>query len=171
MEQSGVSSGGTSMPDWLTHSLIGWITGKISKQEVGLVVIGSLLPDINKLYLVFDWMLQQRTASFFLPIHTPLGAVLIASCMALFFQDIKRALIPLTIGIATHFLFDIVLLDVSGGIPLLFPFSWEEWEFTLIRSNDLDYSLTLYVLLVTVIIYILYFIYQKRKNKQNQNVV
>jgi len=37
------------------------------------------------------------------PFHTPAGAFLIAGIFALFFKDIKKAFIPLGIGIITHF--------------------------------------------------------------------
>jgi len=161
----GGSNGGKRMPDWLTHSLIGWITGKTTKQEISLLVIGALIPDITKLYLLFNPITQPMTQDFFLPIHTPFGAILIALCIALFFQDIKKAFIPLTIGIATHFILDFFLLNVSGGMPLLYPFSWQEWQLGLIRSDD--YTMTILALLAAVIVYISYRIYEKRKIKNN----
>jgi hypothetical protein len=156
------------MPDWLTHSLVGWITGKTTKLEISLVVIGTLLPDISKLYLVFDWLLKRKTESFFLPIHTPVGAILIACIIALFFQDMKKALIPLGAGIATHFILDLFLINVSGGMLLLFPFSWNEWQLSLIRSDD--YTVTIYAIVAAVIVYFIYFIYGKRKLKQNKSL-
>ena len=156
------------MPDWLTHSLVGWITGKTTKQEVSLLVIGSLIPDISKLFLLFNWVLQTKTDDFFLSIHTPFGAILIACIIALFFQDIKKAFIPLAIGLATHFILDFFLLNVSGGIPLLYPFSWEEWQFDLIRSDD--YTMTVLALLATVLVYLSYRIYENRKIKRNKTI-
>jgi len=155
------------MPDWLTHSLIGWITGKTIKLDISLVVIGSLIPDISKLYLVSAWLLQRRTETFFLPIHTPIGAVLIACVTALFFQNMKKALIPLGIGIATHFILDFFLLNVFGD-PLLCPFSWDEWQLGLIRSDD--YTMTIIAIVAAVVVYFLYFIYKKRKFIQNKNL-
>jgi len=154
------------MPDWLTHSLVGWITGKTTKREIGLVVIGSLIPDISKLYLVFDWLLNSKIEPFFLPIHTPIGAVLIACVIALFFQDMKKAVVPLGIGITTHFILDLFLLNVSGGMPLLFPFNWTEWQLNVIRSDD--YTITILAILAAVVVYFFYFMYEKRKLKQNK---
>lgn len=156
------------MPDWLTHSLVGWITGKTIKQEVGLIVIGSLIPDISKLYLFFDWLLQIKTEPFFLPIHTPLGAVLIACVIALLFQDIKKALLPLGIGIATHFILDFLLVNISGGMPLAFPFSWEEWHLDLIRSDD--YTMTIYAVVAAIIVYLVFYFHKKRKSTQHKNL-
>ena len=149
------------MPDWLTHSLAGWITGKTTRIEISLVVIGSLIPDISKLYLGFNWLLNSKTQDTFLPIHTPLGAVLIACVIACCFPDIKKALVPLGVGVATHFVLDLLLLNVSGGMPLLFPFSWEEWSLNLIRSDD--YMMTVYAILAAVVVYIVYALYEKRK--------
>jgi hypothetical protein len=155
------------MPDWLTHSLVGWIAGKTIKLEISLVVIGSLIPDISKLHLVSAWLLQKNTEAFFLPIHTPIGAVLIACVIALFFQDMKKALVPLGIGIATHFILDLFLLNVFGD-PLLFPFSWDEWQLAFIRSDD--YTMTILAIFAAIVVYFSYFIYEKRKLKQNKNI-
>jgi len=155
------------MPDWLTHSLVGWITGKTTKQEISLLVIGSLIPDISKLYILFDLASETMTDDFFLPIHTPFGAIIIACIIALFFQDIKKAFIPLTIGITTHFILDFFLLNVSGGMPLLYPFSWQEWQLGFIRSDD--YTMTILALLTTILVYVSYRIYEKRKIKEENN--
>ena len=155
------------MPDWLTHSLVGWISGKTTKQEISLLVIGSLIPDISKLYILFDLASETMTDDFFLPIHTPFGAIIIACIIALFFQDIKKAFIPLTIGITTHFILDFFLLNVSGGMPLLYPFSWQEWQLGFIRSDD--YTMTILALLTTILVYVSYRIYEKRKIKEENN--
>jgi uncharacterized membrane protein YraQ (UPF0718 family) len=149
------------MVDWLTHSLIGWITGKTIKIEISLIVIGSLIPDLFKSYLVFNWFTNSNTQNFFLPIHTPFGSALIATVFALLFPDTKKALIPLGIGITTHFILDLSLLNVSGGILLLYPFSWNQWQLGLIRSDD--YTITVYAIIAAIIISSLYFVIDKRK--------
>ncbi|VVB62025.1 Uncharacterised protein [uncultured archaeon] len=41
------------MPDWITYTLIGWITGKTTKQDVALVVISALIPYLVKITLMF----------------------------------------------------------------------------------------------------------------------
>jgi hypothetical protein len=49
--------GESIMPDWFTHTLIGGITGKITKIDIGLIVIDSLIPDLvkeNKCYVYFN---------------------------------------------------------------------------------------------------------------------
>jgi hypothetical protein len=147
------------MVDWLTHSLIGWITGKTIKQEISLIVIGSLIPDIFKSYLLVNWFIKGDTQNFFLPLHTPFGAILIAGIFALFFPNIKETLIPLGIGITTHFILDLTLLNVSGGILLLYPFSWNEWQLGLIRSDD--YTITAYATIITFVVFTIYFLKEK----------
>ena len=151
------------MPDWLTHTLVGWITGKTIHQDISLIVIGALIPDISKIYLLANIILPMQTQDFFLPIHTPFGSVLIACAVAVFFPTIKYALIPLIIGVSTHFILDLFLLNVSGGMPLLFPFSWDQWQFDLIRSDD--YTMTLVAIIAAALVYLLYFLYEKRKHK------
>jgi hypothetical protein len=148
------------MPDWFTHSLIGWITGKTIKQDVALVVIGSLIPDLVKIDLLFTW-LQGESSQFFAPLHTPIGALLVAGIIAVFFQDIRKAFIPLIIGVSTHFILDFFLVHTHGGIKLLFPFSWEGWQISLIRSDD--YMVTVVAVLAAVIVYAIYWAVARRK--------
>lgn len=152
------------MPDWFTHTLVGWITGKITKIDIGLVIIGSLIPDLVKINLAFVW-LRIDHHYFFDPIHTPIGAIIIGGIIALFFKNYKKAFIALGVGITTHFILDFFLVHVSGGMKLLFPFSWGEWQVYLIRSDD--YYITIYAILATIIIYVSYYIYNKQKNIKN----
>ena len=156
------------MPDWLTHSLIGWITGKATKLDVGLLALGALLPDISKLMLLFNWVFNRDLDKLFYPIHTPIGALLIACIIALFFEEQKKALLFLGIGITTHFILDLFLLNVSGGTTLLFPFSWNEWQLNLIRSDD--YSMTILAIIAAMIVYLIYnFFEKKRKTHKEKN--
>lgn len=152
------------MPDWFTHTLVGWITGKITKKDIALVVIGSLIPDLVKMNLAFVW-LRIDHHYFFDPIHTPIGAVIIGGIIALFFKNYKKAFIALGIGITTHFILDFFLVHVSGGMKLLFPFSWGEWQVYLIRSDD--YVITIYAILAAIIVYVSYYVYNKQKNTKN----
>jgi len=48
-------------------------------------------------------------------------------------------------------------------MPLLFPFSWEEWQLQLIRSDD--YMITIYAIIIAAAVYFLYFMYERRKSK------
>lgn len=153
------------MPDWLTHTIAGWITGKTIKMDVGLIVIGSLIPDLAKINLVFIW-LGVNHQHFFDPIHIPVGALLIGGMIALFFRDAKKAFIALGIGITTHLILDFFLVHVSEGMKLLFPFSWEEWRYYLIRADD--YRITIIAVFTAILIYVFYFYHYKRKIHKKQ---
>lgn len=148
------------MPDWLTHTLAGWITGKAIKMEVGLVVLGSLIPDLAYIKLAFLYI-GVDLHHFLNPIHTPAGAFLIGGIFALFFEDTKKAFIPVGIGIITHFILDFFLVHVSGGMKLLFPISWSEWQYYLIRSDD--YHMTIVAVLAAILVYIIYFYHKKER--------
>jgi hypothetical protein len=153
------------MPDWLTHSLLGWITGKTTKQDVALLVIGALIPDLVKITLLFTWF-GIKEYQFFEPLHTPIGAFLVAGIIALFFPDIKKAFIPLGIGVTTHFILDFFLVHVHGGMKLIFPFSWDGWQYYLIRSDD--YRMTIVAILAALLVYVVYWYYEKRKKSHLQ---
>jgi hypothetical protein len=151
------------MPDWLTHSLIGWITGKSFKKEVGLVAIGSLIPDLVKLNH-FALLFEVDLSSIFNPFHTPAGSVLVAGIFCLFFLETKKIFVALVLGIITHFLLDFFLIGATRGIQFLFPFSWEYW-----RLNEImvDYRFTGFVLLVAFALY-LYYVYSGSKKKEKK---
>ena len=149
------------MPDWLAHTMIGWMTGKAIKIEVGLVVLGSLIPDlvkINHIALLFDTDLQ----SFFNPFHTPAGSLLVAGILALFFVNTKKVFIALVIGIATHFILDFFFIGATKGIQFLYPFSWNYWRFNEIM---VDYRFTI-ILLFTALAFYLFLVYYHRKAKE-----
>ena len=150
------------MPDWFTHSLVGWITGKTTKMDIGLVVIGSLIPDLVKINLAFTWLSIDHQ-NFFDPIHTPVVAFIIGFIIALFFTNVKKAFIALGAGITTHFVLDFFLVHVSGGMKLLFPFSWEKWQYYLIQSDD--YRMTIVAIVVALLIYVVYWYYNKQSRR------
>lgn len=155
------------MPDWFTHSLIGWITGKTTKQGISLIVIGALIPDLVKINLLFTW-LQVDSHQFFEPLHTPIGALLVAGIIAVFFPDIRKAFLPLGIGVSTHFILDFFLVHLHGGMKLLFPFSWDGWQWYLIRSDD--YRVTLFAMLAAVLVYVVYWYHEKQKDPSKKTI-
>jgi hypothetical protein len=148
------------MADWFTHALIGWITGKTTKQDIALVVIGALIPDLVKINLAFAW-LGLNDHQFFEPLHLPICAFIIAGIIALFFKDTQKAFIPLGIGVSTHMILDFFLIHTHEGMKLLFPFNWDGWQWYLIRSDD--YRMTIVAMLSALIIYGIYLYYIKRK--------
>ncbi len=148
------------MPDWLTHSLVGWMIGKTFQRDVSILMIGSLLPDLIKIQLAFTWT-KTVHASFFTPLHTPIGSILIAGIIALFFIEAKSIFFLLSLGLCSHFLLDFFLVHVSGGMMLLFPLSWDEWQIYLIRSDN--YWVTVVTLFCSLCFYLLYEMDKKKK--------
>ena len=153
------------MPDWLTHTLAGWITGKAIKMEVGLIVLGSIVPDLKYIYYPFLKLLSADLHTYLDVFHTPIGAFLIGGIFALFFKDIKKAFILVSIGITTHFIIDFFLTHAAGGMKLLFPFSWGEWQFYLIRAED--YRMTIIAIFAAILVYIIYLYHDKKQLKKN----
>jgi hypothetical protein len=147
------------MPDWLTHTLAGWITGKTIKMDVSLIVAGSLVPDLRYINLGFMELFNVDLHTFLDVLHTPIGAFLIGGIFALFFKDIKKAFMLVAIGITTHYILDFFLVHASGGIRFLFPFSWGEWQFYLIRAED--YRITIFAVIAAIIVYIVYLYHDK----------
>lgn len=82
-------------------------------------MIGSILPDIIKLQIIFGYFVVDLTD--FLPIfHIPLISFIIARIISLFFENKKIILLFLVIGTITHFTMDLLLIDIKGGL-LVFP--------------------------------------------------
>lgn len=141
------------MPDWTTHVITGWIAGKATKMNISLVIIGSLLPDLAKVQLFFDKM-EINTHGIIEPLHTPLGTMLVALLIALLFPKIKDAFIAISAGVATHYFLDFFLMHVSGGMKLLFPFSWREYQMHLISSDN--YWVTVFAIITGLIFYFIF---------------
>jgi hypothetical protein len=152
------------MPDWFTHTLVGWIIGKTAKLDIGLVVAGSLIPDLYKITLAFSW-LKIDTHHFLDPLHMPVGAFIIGAIFALFFINSKKVFIFLSVGILSHFILDFFLVHVSGGMIIFFPFSWNQYQVYIMRPED--YLMTIVALIAALIVYIYYSIREKTKKKES----
>jgi hypothetical protein len=148
------------MPDWLTHTIIGWITGKTTRMEVGLVVLGSILPDLQKMQMITIWLGTDYQKFLFDAFHTPVIALLIGGIISLFFEDIKKAFLALGIGIATHFILDFFLIGTTKGIQFLYPLSWRYWRYNSIQG---DFRITLIAVVMALCVYIYYFYKDRRK--------
>jgi len=102
-----------------------------------LVMIGALLPDIFKLYpplQVIGVHAQDSLALF----HIPIGTALVCALCALLFEEGIRARVFLlfAFGLVTHYALDVILINVSGGLVLLYPLSWNAWHLDLVRPNN-----------------------------------
>lgn len=154
------------MTDWLTHTMIGWITGKTMRIEVGLVVLGSLLPDLVKLQMIIP-LLEVNYQNFLNPLHTPAIALLIGGIISMFFEDSKKAFLAIGIGITTHFILDFFFIGATKGIQFLYPLSWQYWRFNFILG---DLRITLIAVIAALCVYLYYFYNDTRKIRNRQKV-
>ena len=93
------------MPDWITHIIVAWtlctILGfkykQFNQQNIAIVMVGALIPDIYKLYLIVSHFGIQMQY-FLTPIHLPAGSILIACLISLFFVQRRLILFFLILG-------------------------------------------------------------------------
>jgi len=159
------------MPDWLAHILVAYILCSIlrikfkvfSKENTAIVMVGALIPDIVKVGLIFD-SLGMDVWDFIAPFHTPVGSILSAALFSLLFEfeARKRIFSLLILGASTHLALDFLLMHVSGGMLLLFPFSWGKWQLGVIQCDN--YYVALIALLLACVIYIIS--YYKREEEE-----
>ncbi|MDI6886487.1 MAG: hypothetical protein QMD22_09165 [archaeon] len=123
-------------------------------------MVGALIPDINKLGILFDF-LGMDVWDFVAPFHTPIGSMLSAALLSLLFEERKRIFYLLILGAGTHFALDFLLMHVSGGMLLLFPFSWHGWQLRVIQCDN--YYVALIALFVACVIYVILKYYNKKE--------
>jgi hypothetical protein len=109
-----------------------------------IVVIGALIPDLYKIYLLGELIGINFTNSL-IPVHLPIGSFVIAGMISLLFKDKKMIFLFLALGVITHFGLDLLLIDITGGITLFYPFYWGQWQFQLVPADDF------YISIITVI--------------------
>ncbi len=151
--------GGYEVPDLFTHILVAWTVGTILsfrwKQfdgpNISLIMVGSVIPDISKIMLLFNYF-HDNVHEIIAPIHLPIGSLVVAGIFSLFFQDKKMTLFLMSLGIATHYILDLMLINSTGGIYLLFPLSWNMWTLNLISNTD--YNITIIALIIALMVYL-----------------
>ena len=157
------------MPDWTTHVLVAWSLATIlgfrfkqfSQKNVAIVMLGALIPDIYKLNLVLD-SFGFNGQSFLTPIHLPIGSLLIAAIISLFFIEKRLIFLFLAIGIGTHYVLDLLLF--SGGMEIFYPFSTLKFQIGIISVTDLN--ITILSIILASIVLLVY----KKFNNNNPNV-
>ena len=131
------------MPDWLAHVLFAYVLCSVlgtkfnhfTKANTALVMAGALIPDLVKVKLGFD-LLGIDVRPFLEPLHTPIGSLLSAALIALLFIEAVVVFSLFVLGFTTHFALDLLLGHVSGGMLLLFPVSWAEYQLGVIHSDN-----------------------------------
>lgn len=147
-----------ALPDWIAHILITWsictLLGFRFKQfrqsNTAIAMLGSILPDTYKITTLFSLM-GIKLENLLLPLHLPIGSILFAIIISLFFEERKTALIFLSLGIFSHYILDLLLEMNNNGMYLLFPFNWNQWQFNLISNTD--YTITLIAVIGAVLVY------------------
>ena len=148
------------MPDWIAHITAAYILCAVlafryrqfNTPNTVLAMVGAVLPDLVKMGMIGD-ALAYSYWDLLWPIHLPAGSLLIAGMISLLFKERKTAFLFLSLGVATHFILDLLLYNVSGGIALFFPFYWGMWQLDLFTTEN--YLFTLAVLLVALAVYLI----------------
>lgn len=83
-------------------------------------------------------------------LHIPIGSFIIAIILSLFFKERKNALIFLSFGHIYTLLLRLLLEMTNNGMYLLFPFSWDEWQLSIISNTD--YLITLIAIIGAVLV-------------------
>lgn len=148
------------MPDWITHIAVAWtlctILGFKYKQfnttNTVLVMVGAVIPDAVKVGMIIEY-LGYGTWDFITPLHLPMGSLIITAMITLLFKEKKTVFLFLLLGLATHFGLDLLLMNVTGGITLFYPFYWGQWQLDLVATND--YNITIVALAVALVVYLI----------------
>lgn len=148
------------MPDWVTHIAVAYTLCTVlefkykqfNTANTVLVMVGSILPDLVKVGLIGEYF-GLGVWNFIWPIHLPAGSLIIAGMISLFFKDKKNTFLFLSLGVATHYALDMLNYNVSGGMALLYPFYWGQWQFHLISTDNI--YLPLAALLIAFTVYLI----------------
>ncbi len=149
------------MPDWLAHIAFAFVLSAVLGLRFGIfrenryivvVMVGSLVPDLFKITILFDWM-GYEVGEFLAPLHTPAGALLSAGIISLLFYGTMLVFSLLLVGVASHFALDLLLGHVSGGMLMLFPFSWQGYQLGLIQSDNYWITLVLVALALILLLF------------------
>ena len=158
------------MPDWITHLLAAWMIctilsfkyKQINPAYTVICMAGALIPDTYKIVIPLG-LFGINAQNIIMPFHLPLGSLIIASFFTLFFKDHKKLVLSLLVlGVATHYALDLLLINLNGGMVLLFPFSWNSWALNIIPDDD--YHITILAMGLTVVIYVVTSLVRKRRD-------
>jgi len=109
-----------------------------------IVITGVLIPDFAKIVLGSKFS-GIDAYDYLSTLHIPSGSFIVAGIISLL-PEKKKAFLFLGLGVLTHYSLDLILEHVSGGIYLLYPFSWWQWQLEV--TNSSDYLITLLALCI-----------------------
>ena len=134
------------MPDLLTHLIIAQGCRMVGRSHLLTLwfLVGTVLPDL--LTRPFNLVLP-GLFWFFMPLHTPVGLVLICTLISALVRDTSGRSVfhNLLGGAALHLLLDSAQAHIAGSYYLLFPFSWRSFEFGFFWPEDSLYLLPLWI--------------------------
>jgi hypothetical protein len=135
------------LPDWLTYVISAWVLCELlalagrsgARRYVGVVALGSVLPDIVKPFFLLKTLSGPDLIAFSIPFATPIGAVLVATLLSRFFQRKKErtVLIFMLAGAGIHLAWDLMLHPYGGGTLLFFPLSFQQYALGLIWPDSI----------------------------------
>ncbi len=148
------------MPDWITHLLAAWMLctilsfkyKEINPAYTVVCMAGALIPDLFKITIPLGFM-GFKMENYLMPVHLPIGSLIIAGIFTLFFREKRKLVLSLLVlGVATHYALDLLLINLGGGMMLLFPFSWNSWTLNIIPDDDLN--ITILAAGLTMVVYV-----------------
>ena len=157
------------MPDWLVHIGVVYIICRLlyikydtfDHPNTSLAMIGSLIPDIVKFAMIPEFF-GIDVWDYLLAFHLPVTSLVVAGLFSMFFCNKKVVFGLLTLGLITHYILDLLLINISGGIYLFFPLSWQGFHLDIISPDD--YFLSLITLIVAFLVFIGVHILKKQTN-------
>lgn len=152
------------MPDLLGHIAFAYILCRLlyfkyptfDSANTVLVMLGSLLPDLAKLGVIFQTFFSihifgYNINDYIYGLHTPFSSIFLAGLIAIFFNEKKYAFLFLSLGAFTHYALDLLLIQVGGGYFFLFPISWQIFHLDLLPPDG--YLFTLFSVIFAILLY------------------
>lgn len=150
------------MPDLVTHYAVAHLAGRRCWRPVtAIFLLGTLLPDLLTRPI---YILLPQTYWLVMPLHTPLGILIVNWMMAILFHpdDRRRIFVALAGGAILHFALDALQRHLIAGYFWLWPFSWWTTERGLFWPEDSLLVAPTLAVLVAVLEIALYFKWRTR---------
>ena len=162
------------MPDWMVHVAVAWSLCRILRLRYGefnqantvLVMVGSIFPDAIKASILGELM-GFDLWNYIYALHLPVGSFLLAGIASLIFQEKRKAFLFLSLGIVTHYLMDLLLIQVGYGMSLFYPLNWMGFTLNLVPNDD--YYITIVAIIVALVIYLVTNWIESRNNSKIMN--
>jgi membrane-bound metal-dependent hydrolase YbcI (DUF457 family) len=129
------------MTDIFSHILIGYAVAAVisprydwfNDQWITVVLVGAMLPDLDKIGLVLSESVIQQTLGIpfsWEALHLPVGTLVVCGMLSVLAGDCYRRRVfgLLLLGAATHYLLDAFAVFTAGySYPFLWPLWWQHF--------------------------------------------